>query len=245
MTLPATGRLGKNDVHVWLASLAVEPADFTRLEGALSEEERQRAERLRRAEDRTRFVAARGIVKHLLAAYLGEPPASLRFAYGSMGQPRLAEQTAELDLRFNLSHSCDLLLVALSRERAVGVDLEPIRRLSHREAVERRVFSTHERETLAALPDAQRLEAFFNGWTRKEAFAKAVGDGMWATMGRIEVTLDPVATPRLVRLDGSDEAAAAWTLFHLKPARGFIGALAAEGRNLELSGHALNAGKPR
>ena len=158
-----------------------------------------------------------------------------------MGQPRLDERDAELDLRFNLSHSGDLLLVAVARGRAVGVDLEPVRELSHREAVERRVFSADERRALSAVPPERRLEAFFNGWTRKEALAKAMGDGMWATMGRAHVTFDPADAPRLIRLDGSLDAASAWTLFHLNPAPGFIGALAVEGRNLRLSARNLSS----
>ncbi len=244
MSLPATGPLGGHDVHVWLASLDVEPADLSRLERSLSEEERQRAGRLRRAEAGMRFIAARGIVRHLLAAYLDEPPGSVRFAYGPMGQPRLADP-AEPDLRFNLSHSREILLLAVARGRAVGVDLEPVRPLSHRDAIERRVFSAEERQALEAVPADRRLEAFFGGWTRKEAFAKAVGDGMWATMGRIEVTFDPESAPRLVRLDGSREAATAWTLFDLKPAAGFVGAVAVEGRHLQLSGQVLRGGDGR
>jgi 4'-phosphopantetheinyl transferase len=152
-----------------------------------------------------------------------------------MGQPRLLGSGADLDLRFNLSHSHDLLLLGVSRGRAVGVDLEPVRSLSHRPAIERRVFSAGEQRILARLPAEQRTEAFFNGWTRKEAFAKATGEGMWATMGRIEVANTPGEDARLLTLDGSHEAAAGWTLFHLEPAAGFVGAAAVEGRDVTLS----------
>lgn len=180
-------------------------------------------------------MSARGVVRHLLGAYLELPAADLRFDYGDMGQPLLAARGAAADLRFNLSHSGDLLLLAVARRRAVGVDLEPVRSLTHREAIERRVFSAGELLALDALREEQRLRAFYNGWTRKEAFAKATGEGMWATMQRVEVAVDPDEDARLLTLDGSREAAAGWTLFHLEPAPGFVGALAAEGRGIRLS----------
>ena len=240
MSAGPPGPLGPDDVHVWLASLTASPTDLERFAESLSAEERRRAERLRAADARARFIAARGIARRLLGSYLDEPANRLRFAYGPMGQPMLASQPAGLDLRFNLSHSGDLLLLAIAKARAVGIDLEPVRRLTHREAVERRVFSAEERRALYALPADRRLEAFFNGWTRKEAFAKAVGDGMWASMGRVEVTLDPRLPARLVRLDGSTEAAAAWSVFHLEPASGFVGAAAVEGRHVCLSQHGIS-----
>lgn len=234
MKLVQTESIEPEEVHLWVASLEVAAGDLPPSEALLSEDERVRARRLRRHLDRTRFIAARAIVRRLLGAYLGLPPAELRFAYGPMGQPRLLDSAAAVDLRFNLSHSRDLLLLAVARGRAVGVDLEPIRSMSHRPAIERRVFSAGERRTLSSLPGQQRTEAFFNGWTRKEAFAKATGDGMWATMGRVEVALAPGDEARLLTLDGSREAAERWTLIHVRPAAGFVGAAAIEGRDVVL-----------
>lgn len=235
MKLARPGAIEPEEVHVWVASLEVAPGDLPRFESLLSEDERVRAQRLRRREDRARFIAARATVRRVLGAYLNLPPAGLRFAYGSMGQPRLLDSGADLDLRFNLSHSRDLLLLGVARGRAVGVDLEPVRSLSHRPAIERRVFLAGERRMLSRLPAERRTEAFFNGWTRKEAFAKATGEGMWATMGRIEVALTPGEDAKLLTLDGSHEAADGWTIFHLEPAAGFVGAAAVEGRAVTLS----------
>jgi 4'-phosphopantetheinyl transferase len=212
MTLATTEAIEPEEVHLWVASLEVEAGDIPPSEALLSEDERIRALRLRRREDRIRFVAARATVRRLLGAYLGLPPAELRFAYGPTGQPRLLASATDVDLRFNLSHSCDLLLVGVARGRSVGVDLEPVR----------------------SLPSHRRTEAFFKGWTRKEAFAKATGDGMWATMGRVEVTLGPDNDARLLTLNGSREAAEHWTLIHVEPAAGFVGAAAIEGRDVVL-----------
>lgn len=235
MKLTQPGAIEPEEVHVWVTSLEIEAAELSRSEALLSEDEHVRAQRLRRGDDRARFIAARATVRRVLGAYLKLPPAGLRFAYGSMGQPRLLDSGADLDLRFNLSHSRDLLLLGVSRGRAVGVDLEPVRSLSHRPAIERRVFSAGERRMLSRLPAEHRTEAFFNGWTRKEAFAKATGEGMWATMNRIEVTLAPGEEARLLTLEGSRETAADWTLFHLEPGAGFVGAAAVEGRAVRLS----------
>jgi 4'-phosphopantetheinyl transferase len=234
MTLATTEAIEPEEVHLWVASLEVEAGDIPPSEALLSEDERIRALRLRRREDRIRFVAARATVRRLLGAYLGLPPAELRFAYGPTGQPRLLASATDVDLRFNLSHSCDLLLVGVARGRSVGVDLEPVRSLPYRAAIERRVFSAGEQRTLSRLPAHRRTEAFFKGWTRKEAFAKATGDGMWATMGRVEVTLGPDDDARLLTLDGSREAAEHWTLIHVEPAAGFVGAAAIEGRDVVL-----------
>lgn len=227
--------IAPDDVHVWVTSLEAAPDELRRCEALLSEDERIRASRFRRGADRSRFIVARATLRRVVGAYLNSSPAGLRFEYGSMGQPRLSRPEAELDLRFNLSHSRDLLLLGLSHGRAVGVDLEPVRPLPHRAAIERRLFSETERGVLAGLPAEHRSEAFFNGWTRKEAFAKATGEGMWATMRRVEVALAPGEEPRLLSLDGSREAAAGWTLFHLEPASGFVGAVAAQGRPGKLS----------
>lgn len=234
MTLATTEAIEPEEVHLWVASLAVAASDLPPSEALLSEDERVRARRLRRDLDRTRFIAARATVRRVLGSYLGLPPTELRFAYGPMGQPRLLDPGADVELRFNLAHSRDLLLLGVARGRAVGVDLEPVRSLSHRPAIERRVFSAGERRTLSRLPGEQRTKAFFNGWTRKEAFAKATGDGMWATMGRVEVALAPGDEARLLTLDGSREAAECWTLIHVEPAAGFVGAAAIEGRDVVL-----------
>jgi 4'-phosphopantetheinyl transferase len=223
-----TPTIEPDEVHLWVASLEVPPEEPASLVALLSQDERSRARRLRRARDRALFIAARATVRRVLGAYLELPPGDLRFTYGEMGQPRLHERHVE-DLHFNLSHSRHLLLLGVSHGRAVGVDLEPLRSLPHRPAIERRLFSESERRMLAQLPVEQRTEAFFNGWTRKEAFAKATGEGMWATMRRIEVALAPGEEAELLTLDGSREAAAGWTLFHLEPASGFVGAAAVEG----------------
>ena len=235
MNLAQQQGIAPDEVQVWVTSLETAPGALQRFEALLSEDELVRARRFRRGVDRSRFIAARATLRRVLGAYLNSSPAGLRFAYGSMGQPRLSEPHAELDLRFNLSHSRDLLLLGFANGRAVGVDLEPLRSLSHRAAIERRLFSENERDVLARLPAEDRTEAFFNGWTRKEAFAKATGEGMWATMRRIEVALAPGEEPRLLSLAGSREAAAGWTLFHLEPASGFVGAVAARGRPGTLS----------
>lgn len=235
-------KLASDEIHLWLGSREVAGERWRRLDSVLSPDERDRGGRLRRSEDRRRFVAARGLLRHVLAAYAGAAPEQLRFTYGPMGRPRLAGPHAAEDLSFNLSHARHVLLVGVARGRPLGVDLEPIRPLSHLGALQRRVFSEGERETIDRLPAGERLTAFFSGWTRKEAFAKAVGDGVWASLGRVEVSVTPGDPPRLLKLDGSSDAAAGWSLFHVEPAPGFIGAVAAEGRGLRLSVLRLDAG---
>ncbi|UCG76035.1 MAG: 4'-phosphopantetheinyl transferase superfamily protein [Gemmatimonadota bacterium] len=227
--------IAPREVHVWLTTLSISAARLASLTTSLSEDERDRAQRLRRHAERNRFMAARGVLRRVLASYLDAAPADVRFAYGPMGQPTLADAGSSPDIRFSLSHSRDLLMLGFAAGRPVGVDVEPVRPLAHREAIERRVFTPRERRSLAGVPDERRLRAFFNGWTRKEAFAKATGHGMWATMGRVEVSLDPEDPAAFLSVDHSAAAAARWTLFHLEPASGFLAAVASEGSDLTLS----------
>ncbi len=223
-----------DEIHLWLVSLAMGPEDLAALQATLSADELRRAERLRRRTDRRRFVAGRGLARCVLSAYLGRPAARIGFSYGDMGQPRISD-AADTLLRFNLSHCDDLLLLGVACGRPVGVDLERIRPLPHREAIERRIFSPREREVLCDLAADGRLRGFFSGWTRKEAVAKALGDGMWSTVGRVQVSLDPESAAEVLALDGSRKEAKRWSLFHLEPATGFVGSAAVRGRDLQLS----------
>lgn len=213
---------------MWAADLSA--PGFGDREVLLSADERARAERLRFALYRRRFRAARWILRRILSRYLGAEPDALVFQYGPLGKPDLAGRP----LRFNLSHTEDLALVAVTASAAVGVDVERIRRPASFDGLVRRVLSKPERHRLEALPEAERPAAFFRVWTRKEAWIKSRGAGVFDGLGRIEVTLGSGEPARLLACGLTDRAPGDWSLYHLDPASGFVGAVAIEGPTLRL-----------
>ncbi|KAA0683725.1 4'-phosphopantetheinyl transferase family protein [Azospirillum brasilense] len=194
----------------------------------LSPDETARAARFATEELRTRCVLRRGLLRHRLGRVLGRDPATLAFAYGPMGKPFLPGGPA-----FNLADCKDHVLIAIAPLETVelGVDVERLRRLPDAAGIAERFFAPEERDAFAALPEALRDEAFLNGWTRKEAFIKATGQGLSTPLDRFAVELTPGRPARLLSLDGALEAgdAAEWSLFDLRPAPGLVGALAVRG----------------
>ena len=170
--LPA---LNPGTAQVWSVALDLFHADAKRLEAVLCAEERRRAARYRREQDRVRFIAARATLRCLLAAHLGAEPHEIAFAYGANGKPALSPGGG---LEFNLSHSGDLAVIALAHDREVGVDVERLRPLSSAQRIAERLWSSGEAAALGTLDEDARLTAFFATWTRKEAVVKALGEGI-------------------------------------------------------------------
>jgi 4'-phosphopantetheinyl transferase len=148
----------------------------------------------------------------------------VQFVYSAHAKPSLPGG----QLAFNLSHSQQVALFAFCRETAVGVDVEQIRPMPDGEEIAARFFSADDNARFLAVPPAQRDLAFFNCWTRKEAFIKAIGEGLSHPLDLFDVTLQPGEPARILRLHGRAELAARWSLTHLEPAPGFVGALALE-----------------
>jgi len=147
-------------------------------------------------------------------------------------------------LHFNLSHSHSLALYAFSHATAVGVDIERIGPMADLESIARNFFTPRETAALAALPDASRLEAFFNCWTRKEAILKATGQGIREGVDGVEVNVATDEPARVLSLKGDAAAARGWSLHSLQPATGYAAALAYQGPELKLVCHALHPEMP-
>jgi len=223
--------LAKDDIHLWLASLELPAAHLQRLWRLLSGEEQLRADRFHFERDRRRYIAGRGTLRCILSDYLDLPPESLEFQYGPGGKPALSQACNPGDLRFNLSHSHTLALYAISLQQEIGVDLEHIHAVKNVETIAQRFFSRGEYETLRSLPEGQKLAAFFNCWTRKEAYIKACGDGVAQPMDRFEVSLALDEPAQLLSINGSQAEASRWHLRGFMPEPGYIAALAVEGKN--------------
>jgi 4'-phosphopantetheinyl transferase len=235
----ASFELRPGEVHVWVTDLdapAAAPAAYYSL---LAADERERAERLRFEHLRVRFVTGRGILRQLLSRYLQVAPEQVAFRYGPYGKPGLAALPASAAplaqrLAFNLAHSHNLAVYAMALAPRIGVDVEQVRQVHERDQIAERFFSPSERSALAALPAAQREEAFFLCWTRKEAYLKALGAGITYPLDRFSVSLIPGQPAALLEAadDGGSGAKGGeqpWTLLHFEPAPLYQAAVAIEG----------------
>lgn len=226
---PPALRVDGGDVHVWRIPLDLPPPLLTDLAAVLSADEQARAARFRFDIHRTRFTAGRAVLRHLLARYLDVRPDEVAFRYSAHGKPSLDGSAAESGLRFNFSNAGGMALAAFARGRDLGVDLEELVRVADFAAIAERFFSPAENAALLALPPESRDAAFFTCWTRKEAYIKAVGEGLSIPLDSFDVTLAPGDPPRLLATRGEPGGVTRWSLHALHPGPGFVGALAVEG----------------
>lgn len=230
-------QLASDEVHSWCACLDVSPETCARLYATLTPDERKRGARLRFERDRRRFIAAHGVLRHVLGRYLQAPPGQIDFVCNTFGKPGLSPEFGSR-LTFNLSHSDALALITVAPGAPVGVDLECIRRQSDYSDIARRFFSAAEIDHLDALPSHLYAEGFFRCWTKKEAYVKACGEGLSIPLNSFSVplTADPAHAPAdLYRAPHDIVPGKRWSLYTLEPAPGYIGALAIEGRRWRLS----------
>ena len=158
----------------------------------------------------------------------------MQFCYGKNGKPALANTFGEGTIHFNMSSSKGLALYAFTRDRNIGVDIEHIHDVAEMEQIAEQFFSERENAAFCALPKNMKREAFFNCWTRKEAFIKAVGDGLSLPLDKFDVSVVPGEPPKLLRINGDPKAASRWFIEELKPASGFSAALAVKGQSRRL-----------
>jgi 4'-phosphopantetheinyl transferase len=223
---PAGPALVEGEVHVWRIALDRPTWDDADLRSSLAPDELARAARFVFPVDRERFVAARDALRQILARYIGCSPRQVHFGYSQHGKPTLRAPGASTGLTFNLSHTRDLALCAVTRGREVGIDVEAIRPEVAIDEIARTTFSPAERSALAALPPGERLAAFFACWTRKEAYLKARGDGLTYPLDQFDVSLGPGEAPALL---GSREGPAEvrrWDLRALDLGERYAAALA-------------------
>ena len=209
------------DVHV----VRLREDGWRRHDIVLSAAERTRQERLLREEDQEAFTICRAMLRRLLAARLAVAPLSLSFIDGRYGKPHLTDRA----LCFNVSHSADWALIAISSHDAVGVDIERQRPLEDMMALAQRSFSAAEQDALWRLPMHLRSEGFFRCWTRKEAFIKAIGMGLSFPLDRFDVTLDPRIPARILDIRSPRHATSDWTLHHLEAVPRYSAALVTRG----------------
>jgi len=166
--------LNANEVHIWSACLLGDENNMDYFYSILSEDERERAASFRFFKDQRRFTMTRGILRYLLSHYLGQMPESIEFIYGLWGKPCLSEDKS---LHFNVSHSGDYALYAVTLGYEVGIDLEYIDKSLALGDMVVHIFSAAELKEWKTLDPQERINAFFRRWVSKEAFLKASGKG--------------------------------------------------------------------
>lgn len=198
----------------------------------LSADELERADRFHFEKDRSRFITARGMLRQILGKYLSQHPKGIHFEYSSYGKPGLGPDSGFGNLKFNLSHSDGLALLAITQDKNIGVDIERIRHDISIEQIAGRFFSFDEINSLDKLFEQQKNELFFQYWTRKEAFLKATGKGLSFPMEHCDVSTmsGREFSPVIIQKEGSD-----WHVKDLFPGEGFAAAIAIEGGDLDLS----------
>jgi len=211
-------------IHVWIVRLTASEACISRCLAWLSDDEQARAERFHFDQHRQAFVLGRAVLRALLGAMLEISPAEIRFCYGPKGKPALADWSGLL--RFNSSNSGNLAAYAFTEGCELGIDVEALRPIPEMDRIAARFFAPGETSALLSLPEPDRPQGFFNCWTRKEAYIKAVGEGLSVPLDSFQVTLQPGAAAEILCLGGNTEAAKAWTLEDFAPAAGFVGAIA-------------------
>jgi 4'-phosphopantetheinyl transferase len=221
---PAALSLPAGEVHVWRIDLEQPDDLLERFRRTMEPYELDRAGRFYFERLQRHFVASRGFLREVLARYLEATPEELRFAYNDYGKPSLA---GEDSLRFNISHSHEVALVAVARDAELGVDVEYIRADFASEDIARRFFSRLEVETFNSLPKDEQVAAFFRCWARKEAYIKAIGKGLSQPLDGFDVTLAPHEAAALLRADADDKAS--WSLSDIDVGPGYASALAVEG----------------
>ena len=237
--------LQAGEVHIWSVALDPPTPEVERLGRALAEDEWERARRFRFEQHRRQYVVGRGALRTLLGTYLGVRPEAVRFRYGPRGKPFLESDLESAgDLHFNLSNSHEMALVGFVRGPEIGVDIEYLKPMPDCEQISERFFSESERRVLRGIPGRAKELAFFNCWTRKEAYLKAVGEGLAAPLDSFDVTLAPEDPPRMLTLEGDPERAARWFFHHLVPAEQYVGAIAIEGGTWEVKRWKLDPTDP-
>jgi 4'-phosphopantetheinyl transferase len=216
--------LTPSDVHVWFVDLRLDSELLADLRHKLSADEEERAQKFSSPFDKDRSIASRGILRTLLAHYTLQQPEQLSFSYGPNGKPALASGCSDKDIRFNLAHSGDHVLIAIASGREVGVDIERATRHDDHETVARRFFSPAELASFLEYPASERPEGFLRLWVRKEAYLKARGFGLTRHEQGFDAPLTRESISMFTHADGTT-----WSAHEILLAPGYVAGIVAEG----------------
>lgn len=223
----ATGRWSferPDDIHVFRVSLRIDENRLDEYATMLGPSERERASRFRFPGDRARFIAAHGALREIVGAYTGVSPARVGFRCSRYGKPGLAETDPASRIEFNMSHSRDIAVIAISKGHANGVDVEFVPENTDGKELAEISLSPEEMALLEEIPHPGRIETLYRWWTRKEALAKAQGEGLNRSFPRCQVV-----PPFLAEADSDRGNAPPWGVWDISPSPGYVATLVADG----------------
>jgi 4'-phosphopantetheinyl transferase len=213
----------ERDIHVWTVDLNLDRQQINEFSQFLTSQERQRAAKFINPIHGDRWIAARGYLRQILSQYLDLTPAEIVFCYGLQGKPAVEQSNIQNNIQFNLSHSGDRSVYAISATDPVGIDLEYIHPIAAAELVDR-FFSLQEQTIFHSLPISLQQSAFFHAWTQKEAYLKACGTGLSTPLDQIEVSIDP-RTPAAIVSTPTKQPNQIWQICLLKIIPEYAGAI--------------------
>ena len=211
-------------VQVWLAQLDHPPGLVEPCADLLSEPARKRIERYRTPELRSRHTVAAAALIDLIRLYTGTPAEQINLTKSELGKPTLTPGIQTSRLQFSMAHSRDLAAYAFTADRPVGVDIEEIAAAPTADLL-RHCLSEHEREWFSAVPPARRCEVFYQLWTIKEAYLKAIGTGLSISPAIVEIELSPEGGYRFHRLPATIGTSKTWAIFPFSPQPDYAGAV--------------------
>lgn len=222
--------LKENEVHIYKTKLNKPEAEIKKLQQLLSEDELQRSQRYKLKHLTDNYIVARGILRKVLGSYLDLSPSSLKISYKDKGKPFLEGS----DLKFNLSHSNDIAVYAFTLTDEVGIDVEQVREVSDALQIARRFFSLDEYITLKEIDEVNTNLTFFNCWTRKESFIKAIGEGLSYPLEYFSVTLKPGDLPGMTWIRNKDLEANQWSMHNIEIESNYVSSLSIKNKNKKI-----------
>jgi len=226
--------LSNNEVHLWHAKLDQSYEWIKKLTHVLSSEEKKRAERFHFDKDRKRFIVTHGVLRTILSLYLDVEPSCLQIGCQSHGKPYVVEKLNDEEICFNLTHSHSLLLFAFTRSRQIGVDIEYVRPIPEADQIVARFFSPNEHAMWQQLSEDQKQQAFFNCWTCKEAYIKAIGEGLSMPLDQFDVSFAIGKQIAFLSAKETSDRSYNWLFRAIQPDPGYIAALVVEGCSCQL-----------
>jgi 4'-phosphopantetheinyl transferase len=223
---PAAPHLASGNIHIIRICLKINAERLETFWPLLSVAEQQRAERFHFENNRAQYVISHGRLRQLLGICLHTQPADIQFVTNDYGKPQLDPAIHATPLYFNLSHSHEMALIAIGSHESIGIDIEHLSRTIDEYEIAKRFFATDEYEALLAIAPAQKRLAFFNCWTRKEAYVKANGFGLSQELTNFSVNCDPEVPAKLLRVAPGTTTREAWQLLSFSPQENYIAALA-------------------
>lgn len=227
--------LAPKETHVWCAPVDMEINAYREVATSLSTHDLYRASKLGSPQLKQRFLTSRALLRNILSRYLTLSAERISIVYSSSGKPLLDTNHRESGIRFSIAHSGDLTLIAITTNAEIGIDIERIRTMEMSGVIASQFFSKGERLELQNSPPGERLEGFFNCWTRKEAYLKAVGLKNLIEPNLIEVSIAAATPASILNVAGDTIEASQWSIRSLLPALGYVAALAVRCKGSKLS----------